>query len=233
MKKTFRALLMALPFVALAAVRADEEGADMAVTPPSIGERGGHGPMSLLTPEERAQVKAAHDKAIADDPSLKQKMQAAREAFQEAREALQDAMIKVDPSLEPILAKLPKPGAGGKRAGKKEWCKGDSAGQAMNGSSGAEEGYKPRHKGPPGLANLSESERSQLMAAREKAKSDPAVIAAREARKKATTPEARRTAEEAMHKTMHDAMIKADPALGAILEKLRAGGRPPAPPSEE
>jgi len=224
---------MVLPFVALAPVRGDEDGGSMPATPSPTGERGGHGPMAFLSPEERAQVKAAHDKAIAEDPSLKEKMKAAQEAFQEAREALHAAMIKVDPSVEPILAKLPKPGAGGRRGGKEGWGKRDSADQAMNGSSGAEEGNKPRHKGPPGLANLSESERLQLMAARDKAKSDPAVTAAREARKKATTPEARRTAEEAMHKTMHDAMIKADPALGVILEKLRAGGRPPAPPSEE
>ncbi len=223
---------MVLPFVAVAVLRADEENGGMTTTPPPPGERGGHGPMAFLSPEERAQVKAAHDKAIAEDPSLKEKMKAAQEAFQEAREALHAAMIKVDPSVEAILAKMPKPGPGGKPGGKERWGKGDSADQSMTGSTGAEEGGKPRHKGPPGLANLNESERSQLMAAREKAKSDPAVTAAREAKKEAATPEARRSAEEAMHKAMHDAMIKADPSLGPILEKLRAGGRPPTPPSD-
>lgn len=223
---------MVLPFVALAGLRADDENSGMPENPPPPGERGGHGPMSLLTPEEREHVKAAHDKAIAADPSLKEKMQAAQEAFQEAREALHDAMIKVDPSVEAILAKMPKPGAGWKHGGKQGLGKRDSSDQAMNGSAGAEDNKRRRH-GPPGLANLSEGERSQLMVAREKAKSDPAVTAAREARKNATTPEARRTAEENLHKAMHDAMIKADPSLSPVLEKLRAGGRPPAPPSEE
>jgi len=232
MKNTLRALLLVLPFVALAGLRADDENSGMPENPQPPGERGGHRPMALLTPEEREQVKAAHDKAIAADPSLKDKMHAAQEAFQEAREALHDAMIKIDPSVEAILAKLPKPRAGGKHGGKDRLGKRGSSDQAMNGSSGAEDGDKRGHHGPPGLANLSESERSQLMAAREKAKSDPAVTAAREAKKNATTPEARRAAEEAMHKAMHDAMIKADPSLGPVLEKLRAGGRPPAAPSE-
>jgi len=86
----------------------------------------------------------------------------------------------------------------------------------------------PRH-GPPGMANLTESERGQLKALHEQVKSDSAVSAAREAVQNAATPEARRSAEEAAKQVVHDAMIKIDPSIEPILEKLRAGSEKPTP----
>lgn len=78
------------------------------------------------------------------------------------------------------------------------------------------------------MANLNESERQQLKALHEQVKNDPSVIAAREARKAATTPEARKEAEQAMHQAVRNAIIAVDPAVAPILEKLHpdgAGGR--------
>lgn len=66
------------------------------------------------------------------------------------------------------------------------------------------------------------------MAAREKAKADPVVQAAEKAKKEAATPEDRKAASDAYRKAMHTTLLKVDPTLGPILEKL-ASPPPPAP----
>ena len=189
---------------------------------------GQHGPMAQLSEAERAQLKAAHDAAIQKDSSLEQGMEAARQTMEKARKAMNDAMIAVDPSVGPILAKIapPKRG-GGPGAGRPP---GD---QAVQGSAtNAVRPWKHDGPGPKGMANLNESERQQLKALHEQVKNDPSVIAARDARKAATTPEARKEAERTMHQAVRNAMIAVDPAAAPILEKLKpAGGG--APPSGE
>ena len=72
------------------------------------------------------------------------------------------------------------------------------------------EGGKHEGKGP-NLEALTPAEREQFLAARKKAEADPAVIAAKEGQDK-----------KAMHDAMHAAMLKADPTIGPILEKLAA-----------
>jgi hypothetical protein len=61
--------------------------------------------LANLTPEERAKLRAAHQKAITD-PAV----QAAREKLQQARrefrDVMQPALLKADPSIQPILDKL-------------------------------------------------------------------------------------------------------------------------------
>ena len=147
-------------------------------------------------------------------------MEAARQAMDKARKAMNDAMIAVDPSVEPILAKIapPKRG-GGPGAGR------PPGGQAVQGSAtNAVRPWKHDGPGPKGMANLNESERQQLKALHEQVKNDPSVIAAREARKAATTPEARKEAEQAMHQAVRNAIIAVDPAVAPILEKLHPDG---------
>jgi Spy/CpxP family protein refolding chaperone len=61
------------------------------------------------------------------------------------------------------------------------------------------------------LANLTEEERGRLRAAHEKAMADPAVQAARE-----KLQQARREFRE----VMRPALLKADPSIQAILDKL-------------
>jgi hypothetical protein len=74
------------------------------------------------------------------------------------------------------------------------------------------------HRGPGGpmrdiMESLTPAERKQLIEARKKAKDDPAVV---EARGKA----------EAAHKAVMDAnkaaMLKADPTIGPVLDKIEA-----------
>lgn len=61
-----------------------------------------------LTPDERTKLRGAHRSAVAD-PSV----QAARERMQAARKQYHDSMraalLKADPSVQPILEKLPTP----------------------------------------------------------------------------------------------------------------------------
>jgi Spy/CpxP family protein refolding chaperone len=72
--------------------------------------------------------------------------------------------------------------------------------------------------------SLTPEQREQLKAARQKAKDDPAVVAAREKMKSADSPEERREAGKAMREAMQAAMIKQNPNLGPLLQQL---GPPP------
>ena len=179
-----------------------------------------HGPMAQLSESERAQLKAAHDAAIQKDPSLEQGMEAARQAMEKARTAMNDAMTAVDPSVEPILAKIAPPKRGrGPGPGRPP---GDQEGQGS--ASNAVRPWKHDGPGPKGMANLTDVERQQLKALHEQVKNDPLVIAAREARKAATTPDARKEAEQAMHQAVRNAMIAIDPSIAPIMEKLHPDG---------
>ena len=62
------------------------------------------------------------------------------------------------------------------------------------------------------LSALTPEERQKLLAARRKAKEDPAVKAAEATRE---------TDRKGYHKAMKEAMLRADPSVGAILEKMR------------
>ncbi|MFM8719944.1 MAG: hypothetical protein ACKOFH_10520 [Chthoniobacterales bacterium] len=78
--------------------------------------------------------------------------------------------------------------------------------------------------------SLTPEQRQQLKSARQKAKDDPAVQAAREKMRDAQGPEAKRDAAREMHEAMKAAMLKADPSLGPLLEKLGPGMMGPRPP---
>jgi Spy/CpxP family protein refolding chaperone len=75
--------------------------------------------------------------------------------------------------------------------------------------------------------SLTPEQRQQLKSARQAAKDDPEVIAARAKMKSADSPEARREAGKAMHEAMKAAMVKQDPSLAGLLEQL---GPPPGGP---
>lgn len=78
--------------------------------------------------------------------------------------------------------------------------------------------------------SLTPEQRQQLKAARQKAKDDPAVQTAREKMRNAQGPEAKRDAARQMLEAMKAAMLKADPSLGPLLEKLGPGMIGPQPP---
>lgn len=185
--------------------------------PPSPAGARTHGPMVNLTEQERSQLKAVHDKAIQQNPALEQAMKDAHQAMEKARKNLHDAMISVDPSVASLLAKIEPP----------KWDR-PFHGEGRKGGEGKRE-WK-QHGPPPGLANLNDQERTQLKAAHDRIKDDPSVVAARDAMKSASTPEARRAASDTLRQTVDAALLKADPSLGPVLDKLHQAGPAPALP---
>jgi hypothetical protein len=190
------------------------------------------GPMALLSPAERAELKAAHDKAITLDPTLDARMKAAHQAMEEAKKAMHDAMIAADPAVAPILEKIAPP----KKISPPKWNQGALPSVSLTKTSGTTSGdstsmemLPAAHDGrgfPPGFANLSPAEQQQIRADHDQVKNDPAVIAAKQALKSAVTPETRLAAKESLHQAIDGAILKADPSAAPILAKLH----PPAPP---
>jgi len=76
--------------------------------------RGGRWQQRLanLSPEEREKLKAARQKAI-QDPSVQAAHQKMRQARQDFMTAMRGAMLKADPTIQPVLDKIPKGGRGG------------------------------------------------------------------------------------------------------------------------
>ncbi len=176
--------------------------------------------MGRLTDAERAQVKAAHDAAIRQDPTIVQKLE-------EARKALHDGMVKADPSVETILEKMTLP-RGAKEAGAVPGVRK----KAENGNVPVEQQApqsqqrppainSPRRGAPSGMAALTEDERARIKGLRDRVAQDATVVAARNSKKAATTPEERRQADESLRKTVNDAMIRLDASIAPVLEKLR------------
>jgi membrane-bound lytic murein transglycosylase B len=58
-----------------------------------------------LNEEERSKLKAAHQKAMAD-PAVWAAREKLRQARREFREIMRPALLKADPSLQPILEKM-------------------------------------------------------------------------------------------------------------------------------
>ena len=149
--------------------------------------------LESLPPETRKRFEAAREKAL-QDPKLQELRQAADRAKRDFLKAMRDKMLEIDPGLADIVKK---------RAGERKSWKG-----------WREEGT------PSGFGNLSEDELEKLMSAREKAKSDLAVQAAEKKKREANTLEERNAASEDYRKAMREAMVKADPSIAALLEKM-------------
>jgi Spy/CpxP family protein refolding chaperone len=58
-----------------------------------------------LTDEERGKLKAAHQKAM-EDPAVRAAQEKLRQARREFREVMRPALLKADPSIQPILEKM-------------------------------------------------------------------------------------------------------------------------------
>jgi hypothetical protein len=75
----------------------------------AAGGAGAHGwqqKLANLSPAEREQVKAAH-KAAKHDPTVEAAKVKMREARKEYHDAMRAAMLKANPSIEPVLNKIP------------------------------------------------------------------------------------------------------------------------------
>ena len=155
--------------------------------------------LESLPPETRKRFEAAREKAL-QDPKLQELRQAADRANRDFLRAMRDKMLEIDPGLADIVKRL-----AGWRKSWRGW---------------REEG---------GFGNLSEDEREKLISAREKAKSDLAVQAAEKKKQAANTLEERDAASEEYRKAVREAMVKADPSIASLLEKIAL--KPPRPPN--
>ncbi len=70
--------------------------------------------LANLSPEEREKLKAARQKAM-QDPSVQAAHEKMKQAHQEFMTSMHAAMLKADPSIQPILDKIPKGGRGGEQ----------------------------------------------------------------------------------------------------------------------
>jgi len=99
-------------------------------------------------------------------------------------------------------------------------------------SSGVVDGSKKgRHPQAGAWANLTDAERQQLKTDMQKIKGDPQLVAAREAVKDAQTKEAKRAARGALDQIRHDLLLKVDPSIQPVLDKMHKGGAGPMPES--
>jgi hypothetical protein len=96
---TMSILGMALQFTPVARGQDEEQG-----------KRGRRWEQRLanLSPEERQKVQAAHQKAM-HEPSVQAAHEKMQQAHKEFRDAMRAAMLKADPSIQPILNKIPPP----------------------------------------------------------------------------------------------------------------------------
>jgi hypothetical protein len=83
--------------------------------------RGGHWQQRLanLSPEEREKLKAARQKAM-QDPNVQAAHEKMKQAHQEFMTSVHAAMLKADPSIQPVLDKIPKGGRGGRGGGEQD-----------------------------------------------------------------------------------------------------------------
>lgn len=188
--------------------------------------------MENLSPENRERFESAREKAM-QDPALQELRKEADRANRDFFKAVRDKMMEIDPGLADIVKNNfnPSPGKGPK----------PEEMPPQNAPIGHEGPRPPEGKGGrgtkgggtmPGLARLNDTEREQYLAAREKAKSDPSVQAAEKKKQEADTPAARQSASEAYRKAMTDAILKVDPTLAPLVDKMTPPAPPPNPAKE-
>jgi Spy/CpxP family protein refolding chaperone len=90
--------------VALAPIAGAQDNEDQG----GPGGRRAHWQQKLtnLTPQERDQLRAAHQKAM-QDPAVRSAQMKMRQAHREYRDAMRASMLKADPTIQPVLNKIP------------------------------------------------------------------------------------------------------------------------------
>ena len=156
-------------------------------------ERGPDRFLESLPQETRERFEAVREKAL-QDPKLQELRKNAEQAKRDFFRAVREKMLEIDPGLADIVRKRAL-----ERRARKAW---------------RDEG------GALGFGSLSDDEREKLIGAMEKASDNPAVQAAETAKREANTTEERDRASEEYRKAIHDAVLKADPSMAPILDKL-------------
>jgi hypothetical protein len=71
-----------------------------------MGSRRWEQRLANLSPEERQKLQSARQKAM-QDPAVQTAHDKMRQAHKEFQDAMRAAMLKADPSIQPILGKIP------------------------------------------------------------------------------------------------------------------------------
>jgi Spy/CpxP family protein refolding chaperone len=82
-----------------------DDSSDSSSTPPA-GHHHWHGGFGGLTQDERTELKTAHDKALQDNPDLATEEKQMHQQMCDYMKKMHDAMVKADPNVEPIFAKM-------------------------------------------------------------------------------------------------------------------------------
>ena len=98
-------------FIVTAVAAALQFAPAVSAQPPDAGQgRGRHGRhaqmLANLSTDERAKLRAAHQKAIAD-PAFQAAKDRRRQAMKDFRDARRAALLRADPTIQPILDKIP------------------------------------------------------------------------------------------------------------------------------
>jgi hypothetical protein len=150
--------------------------------------------MQSLSAEDRQRLFSARMAAM-NDPQVRAAFANRQADPQRFRLTMRDAMIKADPSVAPTFQKIQQA---------VQQARGDQA-----------QKFQKR------VGFLSDDERSTLVKTRQSVQNDPAVAAARQQRDATTTPEARQQAERIYQQAVQGAMIRTDPKVSPILDKIR------------
>jgi hypothetical protein len=185
------------------AQRADEGGPPK--VPPGDEERMRPRFLESLPPEMRERFEAAREKAL-QDPKLRELQKIAKRANRDFFRAMRIKMMEIDPALAEMVRKKIL-----ERRARRAW---------------------KDENGAPGFDSLGPEEREKFVAALEKANDDPAVQAAKEKKWEAITAAERAMALEEYRKAMQEAMLKVDPSVAPILEKLNRKSLPSTSPAK-
>ncbi len=172
-----------------------------------LGQNGGPRKQFLqsLTPEERRKFRAARQTLMAD-PQVRAAFERRAQDGQAFRQTMRSAMLKADPSLAPVIERFEKQ-------------RREAQGQQLQ-----------RFAQRTGF--LAPEERETLLRSRQAVQNDPAVVSARQARD-AATPETLQQATRVYNQAVQAAMIRSDPRVGNILEKVRQQHAFPPPASAQ
>lgn len=152
--------------------------------------------MQSLPPEDRQRLRAARQAAL-QDPQVRAALERRQAEQREFQNTMKDAVKRADPSVAPLIDRLEK--------------------TIQERRAQQFQGFQRR------LDFLTPDERQILLQTRRAVQGDPALAAARQQGLAAPVGDAvaRQQAMRVYHEAMKNAMIRQDPRVGPILEKIR------------
>jgi hypothetical protein len=175
-------------------------------TPAEHSGEGGGGESAVMrfvegVPEETRQRFLAAREKALEDPKLQRMRRNAQRANRDFFKAMRTKMLEIDPGLADLVRKV-----------------------SMQ--------FRARRAWSEARVNaLSDEERQKLLSLMARVEDDPAVAAAEKKRWDAVTTAERKTAFEAYRQAVSNAIVKVDPSIAPILDKLSSAQAPATTPA--